>query len=147
MIKDQQLSRNFRLHEFLYKATAMPKESYELITKEFNYNILFEVNKIANSLQVIRDYANKPLIVTCGFRPVEWDLFKNRTGDSAHCIGQAVDFYSNSVALEELFELCLKIFPYYGIAINKKYNFVHLDTKLIDVLSNSHGRRWEYSDE
>lgn len=143
MIKDQQLSRNFRLHEFLYKATAMPSASHELMKKEFNFEILFELSKVANQLQTIRDFVNVPLVITCGFRPIEWDKNRGRSGKSTHCKGQAADFFSHSIPLKELFDMTKKIFPYHGVAMNKTQHFIHFDT-YIPSIQRGQGRRWEY---
>lgn len=131
------LSRNFLLSEFLTGAHSMPAESHELIKAEFNEKIEIELYKVANCLQVIRDHIKKPITITCGFRPEEWDIRQGRDGQSAHCKGMACDFTTDN--LKEVFMLCKKVFPGFGIQINEKLNFIHFDT-----IIEPFGRNWSY---
>lgn len=136
-IKNIQIAKNFKLYEFLFDAKAMPKSSHDLMRKEYSKDIEKEIVKLSNCLQIIRDIIKSPIIITCGFRPVEWDKLQGRAGTSQHCFGKAADFHCSN--LNNVYALCKRIYPQFGIAINHKANFIHFDT-LIQA-----NRNWEYN--
>lgn len=139
MIQNRQLSKNIRLYELLHEAEAMPKESHELIIKNVNSSIVLELEKLAYFLQLIRDEFQKPLIIKAGFRPVEWEKLKGRSGNSQHCLGKAADFDIPGIPLERIHGYCLGRFPTFGIASSQEMLFIHLDT-----CTEPSRRRWTY---
>lgn len=48
------------------------------------------------TLDMVREYAGIPLVLTCAYRSVAWDKAKGRTGNSAHTRGKAVDIRCNA---------------------------------------------------
>ena len=49
-------------------------------------------------LDKVRETAGIPFLLSCAYRSVEWDKAHNRTGNSAHTRGKAVDIICHSSA-------------------------------------------------
>lgn len=127
-IKDEKLTPNFSLHEFIYPKLA-GDEIKSYVDEDYGSEIFLNIIRIAERLQVIRDYFGKPLIINSGFRPVNWEKKKGRSGASQHSFGLAVDFYVKDIPLEEVYDFIQKTFKIGGRAINKTDNFIHLDAR------------------
>lgn len=78
-----------------------------------------------DTLDRIRDMAGIPLVLNCAFRSVDYDLAKGRSGESAHCVGLAVDIRcSTSVNRFKILKAAITC-GIRRIGIGK--NFIHLD--------------------
>lgn len=154
-ILNRQITPNISLYELLYTPTVNKAEIAPLIEQAWSVEIDRNLTKLATALQIIRDYFGKPLIITSGFRPVTWELKRNRSGKSQHTTGLAADFHVVGVPLQEVYDLIgyfagtppkwngrvfkqnagipLKwnggVFKQGGRAINPVANFIHLDLR------------------
>ena len=102
VLKDERLTPNFRLYEFIHWADKMINMSdkdkqlaNQLAEENFEYKHYIYYKAMAHFLQGLRDRLNEDgdygIIVTCAYRPEEWERYRRRTGSSQHteC---AVDF-------------------------------------------------------
>ena len=83
------------------------------------------------SLQNLRTMLNRPLAITSGYRcenhPIEQAKVQAGKAVGAHALGKAVDI--RTVSGEAVHTLLVAAMPIFtGIGINRKANFIHLDT-------------------
>ncbi|NBO36047.1 DUF882 domain-containing protein [bacterium] len=128
-ILNRQITPNISLYELLYTPTVNKAEIAPLIEQAWSIEVDRNLTKLATVLQIVRDYYNKPLIITSGFRPVTWELKRNRNGKSQHTSGLAADFRVSGVPLSEVYAFVNATFKKGGRAINPKANFIHLDLR------------------
>jgi hypothetical protein len=78
-----------------------------------------------DKLDILREKAGIPLVITSAYRSREWDLSKGRSGNGAHTKGVAVDIRCNNSHNRFLIlKACLEIgFKRIGIA----NTFIHVD--------------------
>lgn len=76
-------------------------------------------------LDRLRENAGIPLVLNCAYRSKEYDIMKNRSGNSAHTKGKAVDIRCyDSQNRYKILNAALKL----GInRIGIGQNFIHLD--------------------
>ena len=128
-ILNRQLTLNISLYELLFTPTVNKTEVLPLIEQAWSIEIDRNLQRIAERLQIIRDYFGKPLIITSGFRPVMLELKLGRGGGSMHTKGYAADFHVAGVPLNEVLNFINTNFKKGGRAINHKDNFIHLDCR------------------
>lgn len=128
-ILNKQLTSNISLYELLFPITVNKSEILPFIESVWSLDIAYNLQRIAERLQIIRDYYNKPLVITSGFRPVAWELGKGRLGGSFHTKGYAADFHVQGVPLSEVYAFVNATFKKGGRAISPKDNFIHLDCR------------------
>jgi len=128
-ILNRQLTSNISLYELLFTSTVNKVEILPFIEKAWSIEIERNLQRIAERLQIIRDFYDRPLIITSGFRPTAWELKQGRKGGSMHTKGFAADFHIIGVPLEELLKLVNSTFKKGGRAINPSANFIHLDCR------------------
>lgn len=51
------------------------------------------LNDLYHKINLIREKYGKPMVVTSGYRSIEYELSKGRSGKSDHCKCKAVDIY------------------------------------------------------
>jgi len=74
------ITQNFRLEEFKSKCgRPMPN------------TVMIKIIKLAKELQVLRDYLNKPIKITSGYRSKEHNAKIKGAKNSQHILGTAVD--------------------------------------------------------
>ena len=127
-MRDKKLTENFRLKEFIDTPT-MPEHGRRACWEALTPEVVHNLTRIATLLQVIRDYYDKPMTVTSGFRPVHWEILQGRSGTSQHTTGLAADFCIPGVPVDTILDYINKAFRKGGRAISKKGNFVHLDCR------------------
>lgn len=90
MKADLQISKNFRLSEFLRSASAENNNIHQQYTIDLNVltNIIYLTSSL---LQPLRDYVG-PINVTSGYRCTEVNAIVGGAKSSQHLFGQAVDF-------------------------------------------------------
>ena len=116
------MTKNFSKSEFESKCgREMPEEVY--------HNVV----KVANQLQYLRDYLNKPIKVNSAYRSPEHNNSVSSTGlDGPHTTGIAVDIATNTQSQYKLLNFALNYEPKpTGIGIAK--TFTHLDWLTPDV--------------
>lgn len=123
------LSKNFWKHEFDSKdGTPMPLE------------VLFNIQKLANQLQVLRDYLGKSIKVNSGYRSPKHNKSIGGVKNSQHVLGKAADIVVKGIKPQELALIIERLIDngemlQGGIGI---YNsFVHYDIRKKKA-------RWDY---
>lgn len=85
------LSRNFDSIEFMCRdGTLVPDE------------LMVNVRRLAQQLQVLRDYFNRPIVITSGYRTPEWNTTKHAAKASRHMTAEAADIRIKSISVAEL---------------------------------------------
>lgn len=119
---------------------------------ESNPDRLLFIKSIATELQRIRDFVNQQfpefggkltVNITSWLRPIEWEKFRRRSGNSRHTNGDAVDFIIGGAG-GKTNEIMHWLFRYLnnwngGLAAfvrNGMYSFIHIDL--------GRKRRWYY---
>ena len=129
--EDYQLSKNFKSSEFDCHGSGCCL----LTTID---------DELVKYLQLIRDYFNKPVNISSGYRcPTHNKNIGGATG-SRHSKGQAADIYINGVAPIEIAKYAESI-GVLGIGLyetNADGHFVHIDTR--DTKSFWYGQKQEY---
>ena len=117
-----QLTRNFKLSEFECKSGCEMPES-----------VLMEVKKLANQLQIIRDFIQQPIYINSGYRCKEHNAKIGGVKNSKHILGQAADMRVDNVSPEDLYEAIENLIKFNhifegGLGIYKTW--IHYDIKL-----------------
>lgn len=133
MIK-MKITKNFELKEFI-KSRFFDEETQKKVIQDVFKNedvLLPNIVKLANQLQVLRDYFGKPIIINIAYRPKWYELEKGRSGNSKHTLGIAADFNVKGVSArkvrEAIEELILKGEMMQG-GLGKYDSFVHYDIR------------------
>ena len=92
------LTKNFTLSEFLVSSTAKHKGVENTPSCQEVENI----KKLANTMQQLRDYIGKPIIINSGFRSVVVNNLVGGSKTSSHLSGLAADFYVKGVSAKSL---------------------------------------------
>ena len=92
---DIKLSKNFSLNEMLITSTGIPNIPTE---KEINNMKLL----VKNVLQPLRDYMDRPVIVSSGFRSKEVNKVVGGSKTSGHMLGTAVDITAGTRTLNKM---------------------------------------------
>lgn len=115
---------NFTMSELLYSDTAkkygiknMPK------TPEVFDNLLL---LITECLQPLREYVNKPIIITSGYRSQLLNQQIGGVDTSQHCKGQAADFIIKGMSIAEIIEAVKRSGIEYDQLINEYNQWVHI---------------------
>ena len=99
------LTKNFELKEFLYSRFFNKYQEKVLEQFEADKDILLpNVQKLANQLQVLRDYLGKPIHINIAYRPYWWEIMQGRTGASQHQFCKAADIKVDGLTPKEVAE-------------------------------------------
>ena len=158
-----QLSEHFLLKEYL-EGKSMPKKAIGLSYRDYNIEADNYIRKNISLIESIREWANYeflfevneeiPVIILSGFRSVEWEKLRGRSGNSQHTIG-AVDLRFdvsdelNSKIIRAMYDKLHNDRYMGGLAINKSnnlYSFLHIDFRLPSAQhkARGYGARWMY---
>lgn len=78
-------------------------------------------------LDALRESCGFPLVCSCYFRTVEWDISEGRSGNSKHTLGIAADIkFRNSWERYVIVQKAMEL-GFTGIGIHK--DFVHVDIR------------------
>lgn len=124
-----QLTESFRLYEFIEgsRRDANPelvKMAYEDLEKRKAF-LLPNAYRLAQEAQIIRNFYNKPLIITSGHRPEEWNYSKGREYYSFHQDFMAFDFVIPGISNNQIISFINNTFKKGGRA--KYATFIHKD--------------------
>jgi zinc D-Ala-D-Ala carboxypeptidase len=86
---DRQVSLNFSLRELIYSDTSVRLQIDNTPTNEVLVNLQ---NVCQFILEPVRNYFNKPITITSGYRSPELCKAIGSSATSQHTFGQAVDF-------------------------------------------------------
>ena len=166
------LSKNFTLYEYM-QGTAMSVQAVELAWRDFTEDNLNAIKEFIPELEDIRTYVNTiyvsnvipdkeiGIVITSGFRSIDWEKKQGRSGDSQHTIC-AVDLQFSNVSKELNVKIIFDIFSKYnnekymgGLAIKKpticntkisNVGFIHLDPRepTKEQVKRGYGARWIY---
>lgn len=115
------LTKNFKRKEFDSKDGAtMPKDVY--------YNI----QKLANQLQFVRDYLNRPIKINSGYRSLNHNKAIGGAPNSQHVLGKAADIVIKGLDPKLVYEILEDLISkgeilQGGLGLYK--NFVHYDIR------------------
>lgn len=84
-----------------------------------------------NKLDVAREIAGIPFVLTSAFRSSEWDKLKGRSGTGAHTLGCAIDVGCNTSQYRFFIVNALLKAGFRRIGINK--SFIHADDSEIHI--------------
>jgi uncharacterized protein YcbK (DUF882 family) len=111
VIKDIQLSKNFKLSEF--------------VCPEGRNEVYVDMKLIAK-LQQLRDLVGKPVIVLSGYRSPSYNGLIGGAKNSRHMMGDAADIKVSGLTPSEVAKLAEKI-GFDGIGVY--YSWTHVDTR------------------
>jgi uncharacterized protein YcbK (DUF882 family) len=88
----EKLTNNFRLNEFL-RSKWFDKETQAKVIMLYNEckSVQYNIQKLANQLQALRNELGVPVIINIAYRPVFYEVSKGRSGNSQHTLGKAAD--------------------------------------------------------
>ena len=108
------LSKNFTLNEFLRSDTA---SRYKIDNKP-NEEQLDNLSFVAEQLEIIRSYYNKPIFISSGFRTKELNTLLKGSKTSQHMQGLAVDINlktkdENKIFFNHSIKIFIKLFIFH----------------------------------
>lgn len=119
--RPKQLTRNLNLDEFTsHDGVPVPPERYDA------------VRWLAENLQVIRDYLNRPITVISGFRTAEHNDAVDGANKSKHLTAEAADIAAEGMAAKELHDAVLHLISIGAIhngGVGLYAGWVHYDTR------------------
>ncbi len=106
MIKDQKLSKNFRLSEMVKSSTAIRLGIDNWPTEQKTVDNLTKV--VHNIIQPVRDHYGVPFVPNSGFRCLQLNQALKSKDTSQHVKGEAVDIEVPGIANYDLAEWILR---------------------------------------
>jgi len=102
---------------------------------EMPINIYHNMVKVANQLQILRDYIGKPITINSGYRSEEYNAsIKGSSKKSHHVMGRAADIVvkgMSPLAVHTTIELLIEKGDMLqgGLGLYEKKGFVHYDIR------------------
>ncbi len=90
MTNSYQLTKNFSLSELEASSTAKAKG----IDNSVPFELMPNIHKLADGLQLVRDLLGQPMIISSGYRSPALNKAVGGVLNSSHANGEAVDFIS-----------------------------------------------------
>lgn len=86
--------------------------------------------KLVEALETLRNLADRPVVVLCGYRCAEHNRQVGGRPNSQHLLGKAADIRIAGLDLQAMYELALRVpqFAGGGIGVYDR-NFLHLDVR------------------
>ena len=113
---DAQISKNFQLSEF-----RPGKHSYALIRIS---------PTLISVLEEIRTRTGRPLSVTSGYRPPEYNREVGGVSNSTHIDGLAADIYCDGLTTDQLYDICDQVIGHRGgVGYYPTQGFIHVDIR------------------
>lgn len=139
------LSRHFWLYEFTRSQTA----SRHGIDNTPSPEAIAELQSlVANVLQPVRDFLERPIYISSGYRSPWLNRRIGGAPQSQHMYGQAADFECWGVSNVELFHTVKNLFPFDQLILEKhdpsggtNSGWIHVSYR-----SNGHNRRQSFKD-
>ena len=116
---------NFTMSELLHSDIAEKHNIYNVPDKKSLDNMLI---LICECLQPIRNYIDKPIIISSGYRSPRLNghpLIQGKD-DSQHCTGQAVDFTVKGLTPKQIIEKVIASGVEFDQLINEHNIWVHI---------------------
>jgi uncharacterized protein YcbK (DUF882 family) len=97
------MTPNFSLSELITWPDHHPMSdadtalAHRLIRENITLEHVRQAQRITARLQEVRNdfadaFGDTPFIITCWLRPIAWEQHRNRSGNSQHTTGNAIDF-------------------------------------------------------
>lgn len=113
------LTKNFSLEELVYSETA----KINGINNSPGVNVLNSLSELCvNVLQPLRDYYNKPVVITSGYRCGKLNKLIGGVNHSQHMKGEAVDLVVLGEDLKSVFLYIKNNLPYDQLLLEKSKN-------------------------
>lgn len=113
---DAQLSKNFHLSEF-----RPGKHTYEYIRIS---------PALVRALEDIRGACGRPVTVTSGYRPPDYNREIGGVSNSTHVDGLAADIYCDGLTTNQLYDICEQVIGKRGgVGYYPKSGFIHVDLR------------------
>tara|TARA_R110001606_G_scaffold392043_1_gene560641 strand:- start:1238 stop:1618 length:381 start_codon:yes stop_codon:yes gene_type:complete len=109
---------------------------------EMNIAVYHNMVKVANQLQILRNYIGKPITINSGYRSEEYNSsLKNSSKKSQHVMGRAADIVvkgMSPLAVHTTIELLIDKGDMLqgGLGLYEDKNFVHYDIRGVKVRWN-----------
>lgn len=122
------ISKNFTLEEMEHSSIASRYGLDNTIPDELQVNIKL----VAEALQVIRDYYNRPIRISSGYRSEEVNRKANGSSNSGHLRALAVDFTVDGVSNLMVCRKTVDLVPHFDQIIYEfgETGWVHLGLSL-----------------
>jgi len=117
----EQLTKNFTKKEFDSKCG-----------REMPENVLENIKKLAENVQIIRDEIGKPIKINSGYRSPEHNKKIGGVSNSQHVLGCASDLSVNGMTSKDLHKVILKLIKEGKIhngGVGLYPSFVHYDIR------------------
>ena len=116
---------NFTMSELLHSDIATKYNIYNVPDKEHLDNLLI---LICECLQPIRNFIDKPMIISSGYRNPRLNSHPliNGKPNSQHCTGQAVDFTVKGMTPKQIIEMVKRSGVEYDQLLNEYNLWVHI---------------------
>jgi len=88
-----QLTKNFHLDEFQSKDGA-----------EMPAQVVLNIQKLANQLQILREHLNRPIRITSGYRSPAHNKAVGGARNSQHTLGKAADIQVKGMEPQEVYD-------------------------------------------
>lgn len=118
---------NFSFSELLHSDTAMANKINNIPTDTKTFDNVLTL--ITECLQPIRNYINKPMVITSGYRCTKLNTLVNGKPNSQHLTGQAVDFVIAGLTPKQIIEKIKASGVEFDQCIEEhsgNYNWVHI---------------------
>ena len=102
---------------------------------EMNIAIYHNMVKVANQLQILRNYIGKPITINSGYRSQEYNAsIKGSSKKSQHVMGRAADIVVKGMTPVEVTEVIERLISngdmlQGGLGLYEKKGFVHYDIR------------------
>ena len=102
---------------------------------EMNIAIYHNMVKVANQLQILRNYIGKPITINSGYRSEEYNAsIKGSSKKSQHVMGRAADIVVKGMTPVEVTEVIERLISngdmlQGGLGLYEKKGFVHYDIR------------------
>ena len=117
------LTKNFTLEELIFSETASRKG----IDNSPNQEVLFNLERLAQGLQDVRDLLQYPILISSGYRCLELNTVIGSKPSSAHVKGLAADFICPSYgSVEDVMIAIVNSDIQYDQAILEYGRWIHL---------------------
>lgn len=130
------LTKNFSLDEFL-QSRFYNREQQQKVIESFiddESELLPNIQKLANNLQLLRDYLGKPIHINIAYRPLWYELSKGRSGNSKHVLGIAADIKVKGLSANKVYsaiELLIARGDMLQGGLGYYKSFIHYDTRKV----------------
>ena len=135
------LTKNFNISEFIYSKFYNTLNQNRVVFDFYeDKELLYNIQKLASQLQVLRNYLKAPIHINIAYRPKWYELSKGRSGNSQHVLGKAADITVKGYTPKEVYnaiELLIDKGEMLQGGLGSYNTFTHYD-----IGFNGRKRRW-----